>query len=149
MKTTQKPDLYLQVWIKPIFYDGLFKILTAKDWHTFSALAIFINENNECNPSLSKLSTILGISDLGTISRRMRSLEKKKFMGEPVITVERVKKLNKRGIRIYDNNHYFLNSEIVSIFRQSSSTPIRQKEQMKRFQELKQKSLKPFVVPTI
>lgn len=139
METKQDKNLYIQVWRNPIFYGGLLKIMKAKNLHTFIGLAVFMDEEGKCNPSLERLSGILGISDLGTVSKRITSLERVKYNGLPVLIVQRGKKLNSKGVYNFENNHYALNPEIITIFEKHDTTLIRQEEQMSKFIEMRQK----------
>lgn len=108
--------LFLKVWIAPIRFGGLFQILDPMDWHTLTALCLFINEKGECNPSLGKLASVLGLRNIASISRRIGKLEKKSYDGQPIIKVKRVKKARPTGGYAYTNNSYVINQKIISIF---------------------------------
>lgn len=119
IKQPSKPveRLYIQVWRNPIFYGELLADVNAEQWHTLTGLAVFMNGDGECNPSLSKLKQILGLSSIASISRRIKSLEDARFNGDPVIEVLRKKRVkNTHGKWIYTNNRYRLNQQIITIF---------------------------------
>lgn len=132
-------ELYIQVWRNPIFHDGLLTILTPEDWQTLTALAMFINEEGMCYPSEEKLGEILGIKNIATISRRIASLEEKEFRGETVLLVERGRKPNEKGVWVFSNNKYYINSEIVSIFNPHPKTLSYRAEQMEELMKSRQK----------
>lgn len=144
--TQSKPaeELYLQVWRNPIFYEGLLSILTAEDWHTLTALAVFIDDKGRCYPKLERLGQILGLNNIASVSRRIKSLKAKYFRGNPVLVVEKHKKPTKKGSLIFDNNQYYLNPEIVSIFSPHPKTLGCRKEQMEKFLNARQKFINSF-----
>ena len=139
-KKQSKPteNLYIQVWRNPIFCKGLLAILSPTDWHTLTALAMFMDDKGQCYPSLKRLGPILGLENISSISRRVKALENKAFQGNPVVMVKRKKKQAKKGNWIFDNNHYYLNPEIVSIFNSHPTTLISRRLQMKEFQKIRQ-----------
>lgn len=110
-------QLYIQVWRNPIFYGGLLADVNAEQWHTLTGLAVFMNGDGECNPSLSKLKQILGLSSIASVSRRITSLEIARFNGYPLIEVIRKKRAkNAQGKWTYINNRYQLNQQVITIF---------------------------------
>src|SRR3989304_9313249 len=94
IKQPSKPveELYIQVWRNPIFYGELLADVGPEQWHTLTALSVFMNDKGECNPSLSKLKQILGLNSIASISRRIKSLESVRFNGYPLIEVLRGQK---------------------------------------------------------
>ena len=140
----QAEDLYIQVWRKPIFYGGLLAILTAEDWQTLTGLAMFMDDKGVCYPSLRKLGQIIGLNNVASVSRRISSLEEKKFNGEVVLLVERGRKPNDKGVWVFTNNKYYINPEIVSIFNLHPKTLSYRKEQMSQFLETRQKFVNSF-----
>lgn len=143
MKQKHKPlsseNLFLQVWRNPIFYGELLADITPEQWHTFTGLAVFMNGDGECNPSLSKLKQILGLSSIDSVSGRIKSLEAARFNGEPLIVVTRQKKKNSKGKLIFANNQYKLNQQIVTIFSVHNSVSVYDSPEAKRLQEMKAK----------
>lgn len=134
-------NLYLQIWRDPIYDDLLFTHVNAQQWQTLTALAVFINNKGECYPSLSKLKQILGLNSVASVSRRILSLEKVRFKGEPLITVSRKNKKPKKGKLIYSNNTYRINQHIITIFSPHPSLSIERQRQIEEFQERKAKLL--------
>lgn len=146
MSPTTKPptgNLYLQIWRDPIYDDLLFTHVNAQQWQTLTALAVFINNKGECYPSLSKLKQILGLNSVASVSRRILSLEKVHYKGEPLITVIRKNKKAMRGKQVYSNNAYRINQQIITIFAPHPSLSIDRQRQMKEFQERKAKFFGP------
>ena len=139
-------NLYLQFWRNPIFYKGLLASVNADQWHTFTALAVFINDKGECHPSLSKLKQILGLSSVASVSRRITSLSKARYEGKPLIEISKKKHLNKSGTNVFANNSYQLNQEIVTIFAPHESTLVCREQQMSKLEEIKAKFLKSHVI---
>lgn len=139
-KKQSKPteNLYIQVWRNPIFSHGLLTILSPEDWHTLTALAMFMDSKGQCYPTQKRLGSILGLRNISSISRRVAALENKIFQGNPVVLVKRKKKQTEKGNWIFDANHYFLNPEIVSIFNSHPTTLVSRRLQMKEFQEIRQ-----------
>ena len=135
-KQPQPPadNLYLQIWRNPIFKELLLAQITADQWHTFTALAVFMNKKGECYPSQSKLSQILGLNSVASVSRRIISLEKARFKGEPLITVFRDKKMKRKGKFLFASNGYQLNQNIITIFAPHDTTIARRQQQMEDFQ---------------
>lgn len=123
-------NLYLQIWRNPIFKDLLLAQITADQWHTFTALAVFMNKKGECYPSQSKLCQILGLNSVASVSRRIASLEKARFEGEPLIKVFRKKKDKVKGKFLFASNGYQLNQNVISIFAPHDTTVIRRQQQM-------------------
>lgn len=141
-------ELYIQVWRNPIFYEGLLTILTPEDWHTLTALAMFIDDEGKCYPRLNKIGQILGIKNIASISRRITHLEKKEFRGEAILIVERGKKANDKGVWVYTNNKYSLNPDILSIFNPHPKTLSCRKKQMDEFLNARQKFVNSFSLNT-
>ena len=142
MSPTTKPpigNLYLQIWRDPIYEDLLFKYVNAQQWQTLTALAVFINNKGECYPSLNKLKQILGLSSVATVSRRILSLEKVRFKGEPLIIVSRKNKKAKKGKQVYSNNTYRINQQIITIFAPHPSLSTDRQRQMEEFEKRKAK----------
>ena len=123
-------NLYLQIWRNPIFKELLLAQVTADQWHTFTALAVFMNKKGECYPSQSKLSQILGLNSVASVSRRIISLEKARFKGEPLITVFRKKKDKVKGKFLFASNGYQLNQNIITIFAPHDTTVARRQQQI-------------------
>ncbi|MBU0579186.1 helix-turn-helix domain-containing protein [Patescibacteria group bacterium] len=130
----QKPpadNLYLQIWRNPIFKELLLAQITADQWHTFTALAVFMNKKGECYPSQSKLKQLLGLSSVASsVSRRIASLEKACFEGEPLIKVFRKKKDKVKGKFLFASNGYQLNQNIITIFAPHDTIIIRRQQQL-------------------
>lgn len=135
-KQSQPPadNLYLQIWRNPIFKELLLAQVTADQWHTFTALAVFMNKKGECHPSQSKLSQILGLNSVASVSRRIASLEKARFEGEPLIKVFRKKKDKVKGKFLFASNGYQLNQNIITIFAPHDTTVVRRQQQMEDLQ---------------
>ena len=129
-------NLYLQVWRNPIFYELLLASVNAEQWQTFTALAVFMNSKGECNPSLSKLKQMLGLSSVASVSRRVTSLEAARHNGLPLITVTRGGKKQIRGKFVYTNNSYRINQNIITIFTPHPSVSTYRRQQMEEFQLL-------------
>ncbi len=132
-------NLYLQIWRNPIFKELLLAQVTADQWHTFTALAVFMNKKGECYPSQSKLSQILGLNSVASVSRRIISLEKARFKGEPLIKVFRKKKDKVKGKFLFASNGYQLNQNIITIFAPHDTTVVRRQQQMEDLQVNKAK----------
>ncbi len=142
MSKQNKPpadNLYLQIWRNPIFNDHLLAQITAEQWHTFTALAVFMNKKGECYPSQSKLKQFLGLHNVASVSRRIASLEKARFNGMPLITVIRGKKTKNKGKLIFASNSYLLNQNIITIFSPHDTTVIRKHEQLEDLVQRKAK----------
>jgi len=103
-------------WNAPIIKDGLLVEISPVDWQTLTALAAYIDEQGECKPSLEDLCAVLGLADIASVSKRIRKLEKKTFEGLPLITVNRSKKQNDKGVWVYTTNEYELPPAILAIF---------------------------------
>jgi len=132
-------NLYLQIWRNPIFQKFLLAQITADQWHTFTALAVFMNKKGECYPSQSKLKQILGLNSVASVSRRIISLEKARFEGEPLIKVFRDKKMKRKGKFLFASNGYQLNQNIITIFAPHDTTVARRQQRMDVFQTNKAK----------
>lgn len=109
--------LYFQFWTTPIIKDCLLSILTPHDLQTLVAMCAFINEDGRCYPSLKRLKDVLGLKTESAVSNRIRALEKTRYKGKPILKVFRNKKKILQGKIVFSNNHYEVNSEIVSIFK--------------------------------
>lgn len=142
-KQSQPPadNLYLQIWRNPIFKQLLLAQITADQWHTFTALAVFMNKKGECYPSQSKLCQILGLNSVASVSRRIASLEKARFEGEPLIKVFRKKKDKVKGKFLFASNGYQLNQNIITIFAPHDTTIAYRQQQMEALKEFKAKTL--------
>lgn len=134
---TKRDNLYIQVWIDPIKQDNLFSILNAEQWHTLCALATFINKDGECNPSLKKLKSILGLKTIKSVSKRVQSLERLEFQNNPILEISRGKKKNDKGVFIFRKNKYLINPSIITIFDTHPQTLIRREERMRKFNEMR------------
>ncbi|MCA9371447.1 helix-turn-helix domain-containing protein [Candidatus Woesebacteria bacterium] len=143
MSKQQPPadNLYLQICRNPIFKDLLLAQITADQWHTFTALAVFMNKKGECYPSQNKLKQILGLNSVASVSRRIASLEKARFKGEPLIKVFRKKKDKVKGKFLFASNGYQLNQNIITIFAPHDTTITYRRQQMEALKELKAKTL--------
>ena len=137
-----KDNLYLQFWRNQIFHGGLLADVTAEQWHTFTALAVFINDKGECYPSLSKLKQILGLNSIASVSKRISNLAKARHNGEPLIEIRKQKQKNKKGTSVFANNLYTLNPHIVTIFAIHEATTAHREQQTRDLKELKAKFLK-------
>ncbi len=112
----KKSHLFLQLWHTAI-REGVLATLGATNLHTLIGLAYFMNEQGECYPSESRLMSLLGLSDVSSVSDRITKLRKAQWNNKPVIQVktgERTK--DKSGKYKWGNNYYKLNMEIISIF---------------------------------
>ena len=105
-----------QAMSAPIIKDGLLVEITPSDWQLITALAAFLDDQGECKPSLEDLCAVLGLADIASASKRIRKLEKKTFEGLPLITVNRSKKQNDKGVWVYATNEYELHPAILTIF---------------------------------
>ena len=132
-KQPPKDNLYLQIWRNPIFQKLLLAQITADQWHTFTSLAVFMNKKGGCYPSKNKLKQILGLSSVASVSRRIASLEKAHFEGEPLIKVFRDKKMKREGKFLFVSNGYKLNQNIITIFAPHDTTVSRRQQQMDDF----------------
>jgi hypothetical protein len=141
-----KDNLYLQFWRNPIFLKGLLASVNAEQWHTFTALAVFINDKGECHPSLSKLKQILGLGNVASVSRRISSLAKVQFEGKPLIEISKRKQENKSGVHVFANNSYMLNQEVVTIFAPHASNPVCREQQTSGWDEFKAKLIDSGVI---
>lgn len=130
-------NLFIQIWRNPIFYGELLADVTPEQWHTFTGLAVFMNNEGKCNPSLSKLKQILGLTSIASVSRRITTLKEARFNGEPLLIVHKGKKRNLNGKWLYANNTYQLNQEIITIFNTKNSAYSQQ--QMEKIKEMKEK----------
>lgn len=112
----EKINLFLQIWLKPI-KDGVLGTLGAKNLQTLIALSCFMNDKGKCYPSESLLASLLGIKEISTVSKRIKSLEKVAWGGKPMLRVTRSRrKKDVNGIYRWENNGYELNTGIISIF---------------------------------
>lgn len=141
-----KDNLYLQFWRNPIYYGGLLTDVSAENWHTFTALAVFINDKGECYPSLSKLMQILGLNSIASVSKRISNLAKARHNGEPLIEIRKRKQKNKQGTSVFANNLYTLNPHIVTIFAIHEATTARAEQQTSSWEEFKAKLEKSGVI---
>lgn len=148
MKQPSKPveELYIQVWRNPIFYGELLADVGPEQWHTLTALSVFMNDKGECNPSLSKLKQILGLNSIASISRRIKSLESVRFNGYPLIEVIRGQKKFTQGKWKYANNKYRINQQIVTIFATRNAVSIYSRLQTEMESKNKANCREPFVV---
>ena len=73
---------------------GLLKKISDREFKTLIALALYMDENGDCYPSQDKVARDLGCSRV-TANRRIQSLLRFRFNGDPVITA--VKLRNKGG----------------------------------------------------
>ncbi|MBN2016102.1 hypothetical protein JW766_04685 [Candidatus Dojkabacteria bacterium] len=115
-KETRSQNVFFKVFINPIRYDGLLKVLPPELLSTIIALATFIDDMNTCYPTIRTLSSICGVNS-STTQRRINRLKDIRFKGRPVIEIRKQKvqnsgfsrnkyELNKvMGIAIFDNNH--------------------------------------------
>ncbi len=145
---TNKNNLYIQLWRNPIFYDLLLMFLTPTNLHTLIGLSVFMDEEGCCNPSQGYLKSILGLTDIGSVSRRVTALEKVKFKGKSVLTVERSRKVNEKGNIRYANNRYRINQKIVSIFTPHKKTLVRRKRQMEKINKMREEVKRHMAIPT-
>lgn len=93
-----------------------------------------MNKKGECYPSQNKLKQLLGLNSVASVSRRIASLEKARFKGEPLITVFRDKKMKHKGKFLFASNGYQLNQNIITIFAPHDTTVARKQQQMEDFQ---------------
>ena len=73
---------------------GLLKKISDREFKTLIALALYMDENGDCYPSQDQVARDLGISR-ETANRRIKSLLRFRFNGEPVLTAVRLR--NKGG----------------------------------------------------
>jgi len=73
---------------------GLLKKISDREFKTLIALALYMDENGDCYPSQDQVARDLGISR-ETANRRIKSLLRFRFNGEPVLTAARLR--NKGG----------------------------------------------------
>lgn len=139
-------ELYIQVWRNPIFYGRLLAVVGPEQWHTLTALSVFMNDEGECNPSLSKLKQILGLKSIASISRRIKSLESARFNGYPLIEVVRGQKKFVQGKWKYANNKYRINQQIVTIFATHKAVSIYSRLQTEMESKNKANCREPFAV---
>ncbi len=111
-----KQNNILHIWNAPIIKDGLLIEISPVDWQLLTALSAFIDDQGGCNPSLEDLCAVLGLADIASVSKRIRKLEKKTFKSLPLITVNRGKKQNDKGVWVYTTNEYELHPAILAIF---------------------------------
>ena len=116
MKQQIKNTINNNPWSAPIIKDGLLVEITPSDWQLITALAAFLDDQSECKPSLEDLCAVLGLADIASVSKRIRKLEKKTFECLPLITVNRNKKRNDKGVWVFSKNEYQLNPAILTIF---------------------------------
>ena len=133
-------NLFLQVWRNPIFYGEFLADVGPEQWHTLTGLAVFMNNEGECNPSLSKLKQILGLNSIASVSRRIKSLESARFNGHPLIEVVRGRKKSTNGKWRFAKNYYRINQQVVTIFVTHDSFPVYSRLQTEEDKENKAKS---------
>lgn len=136
-------NLFLQVWRNPIFYGELLANVGPEQWHTLTGLAVFMNNEGECNPSLSKLRQILGLNSIASVSRRIKSLESVRFNGHPLIEVNRGQKKFLRRKWKYANNKYRISSQVITIFAIRDTVSAYSRQQTEEDKENKAKSSLP------
>jgi hypothetical protein len=73
---------------------GLLRKISDREFKTLIALALYMDENGDCYPSQEQVARDLGISR-ETANRRIKSLLRFRFNGEPVVTAIRLR--NKGG----------------------------------------------------
>jgi hypothetical protein len=73
---------------------GLLKKISDREFKTLIALALYMDENGDCFPSQDQVARDLGISRV-TANRRIQSLLRFRFNGEPIVTAVRLR--NKGG----------------------------------------------------
>jgi len=73
---------------------GLLKKISDREFKTLIALSLYMDENGDCYPSQDQVARDLGISR-ETANRRIKSLLRFRFNGEPVVTAIRLR--NKGG----------------------------------------------------
>jgi len=69
---------------------GLLKKISDREFKTLIALALYMDENGDCYPSQDQVARDLGISR-ETANRRIQSLLRFRFNGEPVVTALRLR----------------------------------------------------------
>ena len=143
-QSEQTEELYFQEWRNPIYKGGLLSILTPIDWHTLTGLAMFMDGEGRCYPGLDTLGKVLGLKNIASVSRRIKSLEQKRFEGHPVLTVKRSKEKNEKGTWQFSNNNYKINPLIITIFVAHSTTLGRRKHQTEDLLKQREKLLKSF-----
>lgn len=111
-----KQNNILHIWNTPIIKDGLLVEISPVDWQLLTVLSAFIDDQGVCQPSLEDLCAVLGLADIASVSKRIRKLEKKTFEGLPLITVNRSKKQNDKGVWVYTTSEYELHPAILAIF---------------------------------
>ena len=73
---------------------GLLRKISDREFKTLIALSLYMDENGDCYPSQDQVARDLGISR-ETANRRIKSLLRFRFNGEPVVTAIRLR--NKGG----------------------------------------------------
>jgi len=73
---------------------GLLKKISDREFKTLIALALYMDENGDCYPSQDQVARDLGCTRV-TANRRIQSLLRFRFNGEPVVTAVRLR--NKGG----------------------------------------------------
>lgn len=109
-------SIFFSIHISPILKQGLLRALEPHEIETLIALACFIDKSGKCFPSISQLSSILGISRQA-VQGRINSLRKKKFSRKPVLQISKRKASNG-----FNRNEYQLSPLLgISIFNRSST----------------------------
>ena len=85
---------------------GLLAALPAELWKTLCCLATYIDENGYCFPSQARLARDLGLAR-ETVNRRIQSLLKFRFQGQPVLTMKKERKTTTVGGRWANNIYQF------------------------------------------
>jgi len=100
---------------------GLLKKISDREFKTLIALALYMDENGDCYPSQDQVARDLGISR-ETANRRIKSLLRFRFNGEPVLTAVRLR--NKGGT--WENVRYtILPVAHLKIFEKSDEYKLR------------------------
>lgn len=87
MKINPRPKLFVKMYIRAR-ESGLLALISTQDWHLLCVLATYMNRQGRCNPSQETLANVMGINR-SSVARRIRSLERFRFHGQPLIRITR------------------------------------------------------------
>jgi hypothetical protein len=101
--------MYIKVQHTPI-HNGFLANLNGDECKILIALASFVDKDGKCYPTQDQLADLTGLSR-ATVNRRIGTLCKVEFMGEPLLTKTQV-----RYGGTYTNNVYTINKGVIGIF---------------------------------
>ncbi|MGG3884101.1 helix-turn-helix domain-containing protein [Brevibacillus panacihumi] len=87
MDEQKETKIFVKLYVDAI-HSGLAADMGAERWHTLCALAVYMDENGECYPSMESIAARLGIKR-ESASRRISRLLKYRWNGRPLVTVRR------------------------------------------------------------